>query len=230
MAQTAGMPLREFTAYYQELMTLDYPRLATASQALAARMTAADRVRIVAPGTDLTVSLKGYVALVAAGTHNLPDGEIASTPVRSSMEGTIRFNVPSLHNGFVFRDVALTFKDGQVVEAAANDEKRFWEEISIDNNARYIGEFSLGTNPRANRVVTNTLLDEKMGGSLHMALGCCYQFPGRDNGNYSAIHWDLIQSHLSAFGGGEVWVDGELLRKDGIFVTPDTAALNAENW
>ena len=228
MAQNAGMSLSEFSDYYFDLMTMDYDKLEKASLPMALRMRAADQVRIVAPGTDLTVSLKGFTALIAAGEHNLPDGEIASTPDRCSVNGTISFNVPSMHNGFLFTDVRLTFKDGKVVDASANDTERFLKEISLDEGCRYIGEFSMGTSPYVQRVVHETLFDEKMGGSMHMALGACYNFPGRDNGNRSSIHWDLIQSHRPEHGGGEVWIDGELVRKDGIYLPEDLRVLNPD--
>lgn len=150
MAQNADMSLSEFSDYYFQLMGMDYDKLEAAMLPMAERMRAADQVRIVAPGTDLTVSLKGFTALIAAGEHNLPDGEIASTPVRDSMNGTISFNIPSMHNGFLFKDIKLTFKDGKVVEAEANDTERFLKEISLDEGCRYIGEFSMGTNPYVN--------------------------------------------------------------------------------
>jgi aminopeptidase len=228
MAQNAGMSLREFSDYYFDLMTMDYEKLEQAALPMALRMRAADKVRIVAPGTDLTVSLKGFTALVAAGEHNLPDGEIASTPERHSVNGTIAFNIPSMHNGFLFKDVCLTFKDGKLVDAKANDTERFLKEVSLDEGCRYIGEFSMGTNPYVTRPVHDTLFDEKMGGSMHMALGACYNFPGRDNGNVSSIHWDLIQSHRPEHGGGEVWLDGELVRKDGIYLPEDLRVLNPD--
>lgn len=151
MAQNADMSLSEFSDYYFQLMGMDYDKLEAAMLPMAERMRAADQVRIVAPGTDLTVSLKGFTALIAAGEHNLPDGEIASTPVRDSMNGTISFNIPSMHNGFLFKDIKLTFKDGKVVEAEANDTERFLKEISLDEGCRYIGEFSMGTNPYVNK-------------------------------------------------------------------------------
>ena len=228
LAQNADMSLREFSDYYFDLMTMDYGKLERAALPMALRMRAADKVRIVAPGTDLTVSLKGFTALIAAGEHNLPDGEIASTPDRLSANGTISFNIPSLHNGFLFKDVCLTFKDGRLVDAKANDTERFLKEISLDDGCRYIGEFSMGTNPYVTRPVHETLFDEKMGGSMHMALGACYNFPGRDNGNVSSIHWDLIQSHRPEHGGGEVWLDGELVRKDGIYLPEDLRTLNPD--
>ena len=228
MAQNAGMSVDAFSDYYFDLMTMDYAKLEAASLPMALRMREADQVRIVAPGTDLTVSLKGFTALVAAGEHNLPDGEIASTPVRDSMNGTIAFNIPSMHNGFLFTDVKLTVKDGKVVEASANDTERFLREISLDEGCRYIGEFSMGTNPYVTRPVGETLFDEKMFGSMHMALGACYNFPGRDNQNRSVIHWDLIQCHRAEYGGGEVWLDGELVRKDGLYLPDDLKCLNPD--
>ncbi len=230
MAQNADMSLSEFSDYYFQLMGMDYDKLEAAMLPMAERMRAADQVRIVAPGTDLTVSLKGFTALIAAGEHNLPDGEIASTPVRDSMNGTISFNIPSMHNGFLFKDIKLTFKDGKVVEAEANDTERFLKEISLDEGCRYIGEFSMGTNPYVNNPVHDTLFDEKMWGSMHMALGACYNFPGRDNNNRSCIHWDLILNHRPEYGGGEVWLDGELVRKDGLYVPKELQCLNPDQY
>lgn len=230
LAQSAGMGCDEFEDYYYRVATMDYEKLGQRSEPLAARMRAADKVRVMAPGTDLSVSLKGFTALVADGRRNLPDGEVASTPVRDSMEGTISFNVPSLHNGFIYNNIRLVFEKGRVVEATANDSSRFLRDIDVDANARFIGEFSFGTNPYLRKHIIDTLFDEKMTGSLHMALGCCYNFPGRDNGNYSSIHWDLVQSHLPEYGGGEVWLDGELIRKDGQFLPADLQPLNPDQY
>lgn len=228
LAQLAGMGTDMFKDYFFKITNIDYDKLGRATEPIAKRMREVDKVRIVTKDTDLRLSLKGFTAIVANGLHNLPDGEIASTPVRDSVNGVITFNIPSLRHGFLYQNIRLTFKNGQVVEASANDTDRFLYEISIDPNARYIGEFSLGTNPFIRRHINNTIFDEKMCGSLHMALGCCYNFPGRDNGNYSAIHWDLVQSHLPEYGGGEVWFDGELIRKDGVYLPDDLCCLNPD--
>lgn len=229
-AQNAGMSLPEFEDYFFKLMEMDYDKLQKASLGLAKRMQEADVVQIIAPDTDLTVSLKGFTAIPSSCIRNLPGGEVASTPALLSANGHIHFNIPSFWNGFLFDDIRLEFKDGKVVDATANNTERFLKEISGDEGSRYIGEFSFGTNPNVIRPMNSILFDEKMAQSMHLALGGCNLFPGRDNGNRSCIHWDLIQSHRPEYGGGEVWIDGELIRKDGLYVVDDCKPLNPEEY
>ena len=141
--------------------------------------------------------------------------------VPGSANGTISYNLPSAFQGFVFRDVRLVLRDGQSVEASANDSERLNRILDTDAGARRIGEFSMGVNPYITRPILDTLFDEKMTMSLHFT-------PGNSQNNPSAIHWDLVTSHAPQYGGGSIWLDGELIRQDGIFVPEDLQGLNPE--
>jgi aminopeptidase len=162
-----------------------------------------------------------------SGNKNIPDGEIYTAPVRDSVNGVIRYNVPSPYDGFVFRDVELEFKNGKIVRAGANDPDRLNKILDTDEGARYVGEFALGVNPEILDPIGDILFDEKIAGSFHLTPGNCYD--NSDNGNHSSVHWDLISIQRPEFGGGEIYFDGELVRKDGLFVVEDLKCLNPEN-
>ena len=194
---------------------------------LKALMERTDRVHILGPGTDLTFSIKGMPAVPCAGRVNIPDGEIFTAPVRESVNGTIAYNVPSTHDGFSFENMRLTFRDGRITSVACNDGARAERVFDQDEGARYVGEFALGVNPYITRPMNNTLFDEKIMGSFHFTPGACYD--ECDNGNRSALHWDLVCIQTPEYGGGEIWFDGVLVRKDGRFVLPELAPLEPEN-
>jgi aminopeptidase len=226
MAQQAGMNTDAFEDFYFDVCTLDYAWMAQAMDALVSRMQATKRVRLVAPGTDLTFSIDNIPAVKCCGQRNLPDGEVYTAPVRDSVEGTICFNTPSVYAGTTFEHVTFTFSQGKIVHATANDTARLHAILDTDEGARYIGEFSLGFNPHILHPMKDTLFDEKIAGSLHFTPGQAYE--EADNGNRSAIHWDLVLIQREAYGGGEVWFDDTLIRKDGLFVVPDLTCLNPE--
>jgi len=161
------------------------------------------------------------------GDRNIPDGEVFSCPVRNSINGTIRFNTPTLYSGTKFENVALEFKNGKVVGATSNNTKRLNEILDTDPGARYTGEFSLGFNPFILNPMCDILFDEKIAGSLHLTPGQAYK--DCDNGNRSAVHWDMVLIQRPEWGGGEIWFDGELIRKNGLFVTKDLKGLNPAN-
>ena len=190
-------------------------------------MERTDRVRLTARGTDLTFSIKGMPAVKCAGDCNIPDGEIYTAPVRGSVNGVISYNTPSTQDGFTFENVRLTFRDGKIVEATANDAVRVNHMFDIDEGARYVGEFAIGVNPYVTKAMNNILFDEKIMGSIHFTPGCCYE--DCDNGNQSALHWDLVLIQTPEYGGGEIWFDDVLIRKDGRFVLPELECLNPEN-
>lgn len=227
MARQAGMSTRAYEDFYFGACLVDYPKMNEALRALKARMDRADRVRITGPGTDLSFSVRGIGIMIENGLRNIPDGEAATAPVRDSVNGTISYNVPSTYDGFTYRDVRLTFRDGRIVEATSNDSERMNRLLDTDEGARYVGEFALGVNPAITRPIDDILFDEKIAGSFHLTPGNCYD--NADNGNHSAVHWDLVCSQRPEHGGGEIWVDGELLRKDGVFVPEDLRPLNPEN-
>jgi len=227
MAQAAGMSTEAFENLYFDVCTMNYPRMARAMVPLERRMKRADRVRLKAPGTDLTFSIKGIGAQRCQGDRNIPDGEVFSCPVKKSVNGVIQFNTPTIYAGTKFENVRLEFKNGKIVKATANRVKRLNEILDTDAGARYVGEFSLGFNPFILNPMCDILFDEKIAGSLHFTPGQAYA--ECDNGNRSAVHWDMVLIQRPEWGGGEVWFDGELIRKDGLFVPRDLKALNPKN-
>ncbi len=227
MAQAAAMSTEAFEDLYFDVCTMDYRRMAKAMVPLEHRMKRADKVQVKGPGTDLAFSIKGIGAKMCRGDRNIPDGEVFSCPVKASINGRIQFNTPTLYSGTKFENVCLVFKDGKVVEATSNNTKRLNEILDTDPGARYTGEFSLGFNPYIENPMCDILFDEKIAGSLHLTPGQAYD--ECDNGNRSAVHWDMVLIQRPEWGGGEIWFDGELIRKDGIFVPKDLKPLNPAN-
>ncbi len=227
MAQSAGMSTDAFEEFYFNVCNLDYSKMDKAMDALEARLIKTDKVRITAKNTDITFSIKGIGAKKCAGRCNIPDGEIYSAPVKNSVNGVITYNAPSVENGFKFENVCLKFKDGKIIEATANDSQKLNAILDTDEGARYVGEFALGVNPYIIKPMGDILFDEKISGSIHFTPGCCYD--DCDNGNVSAVHWDLVLIQTPEYGGGEIYFDDELIRKDGRFVVEDLLCLNPEN-
>jgi aminopeptidase len=224
MAQSAGMSTEAFEDFYFAVCTMNYRKMANAMVPLEKRMKSADRVDLKGPGTELTFSIKGIGAKMCKGDRNIPDGEVFSCPVKNSVNGRIQFNTPTIYSGTKFENIGLEFKDGKIVNASANNLKRLNEILDTDEGARYIGEFSLGFNPYIQNPMCDILFDEKIAGSLHFTPGQAYE--ECDNGNRSAVHWDMVLIQRPEWGGGEVWFDGELIRKNGLFVPKDLLALN----
>lgn len=227
MAQQAGMSTDAFEEFYFNVCNLDYSKMDKAMDALAKRLDNTDKVRIVAKDTDISFSIKGIGSKKCSGHRNIPDGEIYTAPVKNSVNGKITYNAPSVENGFKFENVSLTFKDGKIIEATANDTAKLNAILDTDEGARYIGEFALGVNPYINKPMGDILFDEKISGSIHFTPGSCYD--DCNNGNVSAIHWDLVQIQTKEYGGGEIYFDGQLIRKDGLFIPDDLHCLNPEN-
>ena len=226
-AQAAGMSTEAFEDFCLSVSTLDYARMSLAMDPLVDLMLRTDRVRVISPGTDLNFSIKGIPVLKAAGRNNIPDGEVFTAPVRDSVNGTILFNTPSLEDGTTYERIRLVFKDGRVVESDSSEPEKLRQMLDTDEGSRFLGEFALGMNPRIDRPMKDTLYDEKIGGSLHIACGRAYD--DADNGNRSSVHWDLVLIQTPVWGGGEVWFDDVLVRKDGRFIPPDLEGLNPEN-
>ncbi|MHC4218547.1 MAG: aminopeptidase [Planctomycetota bacterium] len=230
MAQLAQMSTEAFEDFYFNVCTLDYAKMESALQPLADRMRSADRVRIEGPGdTNLTFSIKGIEVVGCSGTHNIPDGECFTAPVRDSVDGVIHFNTPTIYNGVTFDNVRLVFKGGQVVEASAdgNDIDKLNSILDSDDGARFVGEFALGFNPFITEAMKDILFDEKIAGSLHFTPGRAYA--EADNGNRSDIHWDLVLIQRPDHGGGRIYFDDELVRQDGLFLPTELAGLNPES-
>jgi aminopeptidase len=225
MAQAADMSCEAFTDFYFDVCTADYAQMAKDQEPLVARMRATDQVRIVGPGTDLTFSIKDVPVWPCHGQRNIPDGEIFTAPVRDSVNGTIRYNTPSRYQGTTFENVEFVFEDGKIVKASANNTEKLSAILDSDPGARYVGEWAIGCNNRVLHPMLDTLFDEKIGGSFHLTPGQAYD--EADNGNRSVVHWDLVLIQRKDYGGGELYFDGELIRKDGHFVPDDLQNLNA---
>jgi len=226
MAQQAGMSTEAFEDFYFRVCTLNYARMIPGMKALAALMTKTDRVQLKGPGTDLTFSIKGIGARACGGQRNIPDGEVFSCPVKDSVEGVIHYNTPSVYLGTSFEHIRLVFKQGRIVEATANNTKRLNEILDSDPGARYVGEFALGFNPHIREPMRDILFDEKIAGSFHFTPGQAYE--GVGNGNKSQVHWDMVNIQRPEYGGGEVWFDGKMIRKNGLFIPKSLHKLNPD--
>ena len=227
MAQLNGQSLEAFEDFYFDVCCLDYEKMDEAMTTLIELMEKTDKVRIQGPGTDLTFSIKGVPAIKCAGNMNIPDGEVYTAPVRESINGTLTYNTPAVFQGFTFENISFTFKDGKIIRATANDTERINQVLDTDDGSRYIGEFAIGVNPYILTPMKDTLFDEKIMGSFHFTPGNCYD--EAPNGNHSAIHWDLVCIQRPEYGGGSIWFDDVLIRKDGRFVLPELDGLNPEN-
>ena len=225
MAQGACMSTEQFEDFYFRCCLADYGKLKCAMELLAARMMRAERVHIVGPGTDLSFSIKGMPAIPCAGEMNIPDGEVFTAPIRDSVNGTVRYTAPSIYQGIAFDGVTFSFRNGKIVEAHCNgNEDALNKILDSDEGARYIGEFSFGVNPEILQPMRDILFDEKIAGSFHFTPGNAYE--NCDNGNRSQVHWDLVCIQRSDYGGGSIFLDDELIRKDGVFTDPALSILN----
>jgi aminopeptidase len=224
MAQLAGMSTEAFEDFYFDVCTLDYRRLQPGMRALKALMEKTDRVEIKGPGTHLRFSIKGISAIICGGDRNIPDGEVFSCPVKESVEGHVTFNAPTIYQGTSFDGIRLDFRQGKIVKAVSNQTEKLNRILDSDAGARYIGEFSLGFNPRVLHPMRDILFDEKIAGSFHFTPGQAYE--EADNGNRSQVHWDLVNIQRPDYGGGEIYFDGKLIRRDGEFLPPSLRSLN----
>jgi aminopeptidase len=224
MAQLAGMSTEAFEDFYFDVCTLNYRKLQPGMKALKRLMEKTNRVEIKAPGTDLTFSIKGIPAIICGGDRNIPDGEVFTAPIKDSVEGQVTFNAPSIYQGTAFDGVRLKFKRGKIIDASSNETKKLNKILDSDAGARYIGEFSLGFNPRVFQPMRDILFDEKIAGSFHFTPGQAYE--EADNGNRSQVHWDLVSIQRPDYGGGEIHFDGKLIRKNGEFLPKQLRSLN----
>ena len=227
MAQQANMSTEAFEKFYFDVCCLDYKRMDEAMKPLEKLMTEADKVHIKGPGTDLRFSIKNIPAIRCAGERNIPDGECFTAPVKDSVEGHIQFNAETLYHGTVFNDIRLEFEKGKVVKATGSDEEKLNSILDTDEGGRFIGEFAIAFNPYITEPMRDILFDEKIAGSFHFTPGNAYDIA--DNGNRSDIHWDMVLIQRPDYGGGEIWFDDVLIRKDGMFIIPELKGLNPEN-
>jgi len=224
-AYKAKMKYDEFYNFSMDVMNVDYESLNEKIKPLKDLMEKTDKVRILGPNTDITFSIKGMPAVPCCGTANIPDGELYTAPIKESVNGVITYNTPSPYHGNTYNNIKLEFKDGKIINATSSEhEDKLNEIFNTDEGARYIGEFSLGFNPMITKPMGDILYDEKIMGSLHFTPGRCYE--DCDNGNISSIHWDLVLIQTSEYGGGEIYFDDVLIRKDGKFVLDELKNLN----
>ena len=227
MAQMAGMSTEAFEDFFFRVCTLNYSKMEAAMKPLVALMNDTDRVRITGPGTDLSFSIRGIPTIACSGAHNIPDGEAFTCPVKDSVQGHIQFNAPTIYQGTAFDSIKLAFKNGRITDATGSNTTRINEILDTDDGARFIGEFALGFNPFVLEPMRDILFDEKIAGSFHFTPGQAYDVA--DNGNRSQVHWDLVCIQRPEYGGGEIYFDDKLVRKDGKFVLAELKALNPEN-
>jgi aminopeptidase len=217
-AQDAEMSLREFEDFVYKACLVHEPdpikawkKISREQQRIVNWLKKAKRIHVLGPDTDLKLEASGRKWINCDGHENFPDGEIFTGPIEESVNGHIRYSYPACVYGREVEDVRLWFKDGKVVKATAGKNEDFLlKMLKTDKGARYVGEFAFGTNPGIQRFTKNTLFDEKIGGTIHLALGKGY--PESGSKNKSAIHWDMV---CDLRNGGEVHVDGTLFMKDG---------------
>ena len=226
MAQAGMMSTQAFEDFYFNVCNLDYAKMDKAMDSLVEWLEKTEEVHITGPGTDLRFSIKDIGVVKCSGKRNIPDGEVYTAPVKHSVQGTLTYNTPSLYQGTVYENIRLSFKDGKIVEATCNDDEKINEILNTDEGARYIGEFAIGVNPYILHPMKDTLFDEKIMGSFHFTPGNAYG--EADNGNRSSVHWDLVCIQTAAYGGGEMYFDGVLVRKEGLFVPESLQVLNPE--
>ncbi len=220
LAQLARMSDAAYWDIYERACNLDYLAWKSHVQPIAELLERTEHVRIVGPGrTDLQFSVQGLPAFVCDGRYNLPDGEIFTAPVIDSVKGNIQFNVPTAYLGHVYDEVYMEFERGRVTTIGGPQQGQLQQLLAQDEGACRVGEFGIGLNPYITRPMHNLLFDEKMQGSVHLALGQAY--PMADNGNRSSLHVDFVLCQTEAFGGGELYLDGTLVRSGGRFVLPE---------
>lgn len=219
-AQDAEMSLDEFAAYVFSTTYADtddplgaWKRIHDEQQKLVDWFKGKERLEIKGPNIDLQLSIQGRNFINSDGEHNMPSGEIYTSPVEDSAEGWVRFSYPAIRNAREVEGIELTFEQGRVVKASAEKNEEFLVSmLDTDEGARYLGEFAIGTNKRIDRFIKNILFDEKIGGTIHMAVG--FGFPEIGGKNESAIHWDMI---CDMRDGGQIFADGELIYESGEF-------------
>lgn len=217
-AQDSNMSLSEFEEFVYNACFLNdtdpsarWKELSVQQQRLVDWLVGHRHVHILGEGTDLTLSIENRVFINSDGKRNFPSGEFFTGPVENSANGVIRFDIPASYDGRAAEGVRLVFRDGKVVEASAAQGQDYLEQmLNLDEGARYLGEFAFGNNARVDRSTRNILFDEKMGGTVHLALGASY--PETGGVNQSSLHWDMV---CDLRRNGEVWIDDTLFLKDG---------------
>lgn len=224
-AYKAHKSIDKFKEYAIDAMITNYDDLYERMKPLKDMMEKTDKVRIVGPNTDISFSIKGMPIIPCCGKSNLPDGEIFTAPIKNSVNGKITYNTSSPYRGSIFNNVSLEFKEGKIINATCDGNNDILNDIfNTDEGSRYVGEFSFGLNPNILYPIGDILFDEKIKGSIHFTPGQAYY--EADNGNRSDIHWDLVLIQRPEYGGGEIYFDDILIRKDGEFVVHELQHLN----
>lgn len=222
MAQTAGMSTQELESFvFSAVNDTDWEELEDKNQRVKEAFDDAETVRIVGEGTDLELSLSGREGVKASGGNNIPDGEVFYAPVKDSLNGHIQFTYPEIIQGTEVPGIRLEFENGRVTDFSAEKNEEFLEQmLDTDEGARYVGELGIGTNRNIQDYVGETLFDEKIGGSIHLALGRAYErcVPEGEERNTSGIHWDIVKDLRKRKGGGKLIVNGEVVQEDGDWV------------
>ena len=219
-AMNARMPTERFRDFYYEACLLDYAQLAEAMKPLEERLRDTDMIQLKGEGTDIQFSVKGQNWIPCFGKRNIPDGELFSSPILSSVDGEITYSA-SVYQGKPFDYVWLKVRDGVVIDFDSSNNEQLEEILDTDSGARQFGEFSFGLNPIIEKPMRDILFDEKIYGSNHLTLGNDYEIA--PNGNESNIHWDLVCI------GADVYLDGEKIREGRTFIKEDLQGLNPEN-
>ena len=223
----AKTKFENFLDYSLDVMTLDYRKMREDIKPLKQLMEETDKVRIISEGTDITFSIKNMPVIPCVGESNIPDGEIFTCPIKNSVNGVITYNTSSTYHGEVFTNIRLEFSNGKIINASCAEREKndkLNKIFDTDEGSRYIGEFSLGLNPKILHPMGDILFDEKIIGSIHFTPGAAYK--ESYNGNDSSVHWDLVLIQRKDYGGGEIYFDDKLIRKDGLFVLDELQHLN----
>ena len=225
-AYKAKMKVTEFYNYSLDVMNIDYEKISRDIIPLKELMEKTKKVRIISPDTDITFLIEKMPIIPCLGNCNLPDGEIYTAPIKTSVNGVIKYNTTSTYRGEIFKNIKLEFKNGKIINASCDvgNEEKLLEIFQTDEGSRYIGEFSLGLNPKILNPMGDILYDEKIIGSIHFTPGAAYK--DSYNGNDSTVHWDLVLIQREEYGGGEIYFDDKLIRKDGKFVLEELKKLN----
>ncbi|MHB9143772.1 MAG: aminopeptidase [Symbiobacteriia bacterium] len=214
LAQQAGMSLDEYADFVFGATNIDWPATVAMMTKVKEVFDAGEQVRLVGRETDLTFSIKGHPGIISAGERNMPSGEVFYSPDEKSVNGHVFYEYPAIHGGREVSGIRLTFQDGKVVGATAEKGEDFLQKmLDTDEGARYLGEFGIGTNYGITKFTHNILFDEKIGGTIHLALGD--SFEASNGKNKSALHWDMVKEMRE---GGEIYLDGKLVQKNGKFL------------
>jgi len=229
-AECANMSQNKFEQYFFDTcIKFNYRYLSNKMNNLVRILDNTDRIRIVGKDTDISFSKKNIKSQKSSGRFNLPDGEVFTAPVKKSLNGYITFNVPTLYNGYEFKELKFYFKNGKIInhDFKLGNLQVLETILNTDIGSRFIGEFGFGLNPLIKKPINDRMFDEKMSGSVHLAVGNSYKMA--DNGNRSNIHWDLILNLTKKNGGGEIYFDNQLVNKDGLFIIDELRCLNPKN-